>query len=594
MKQISLEQLTLTGFKSYVETTTFKPDPQAGLNFMTGINLAEPSLDANGCGKSALWDGLVWCLYGSTPRGGRASAITSWGKERPNVEVSLLIDGLPCTIDREGSPDRLYLDGEPCTQEQLVKELGLTRSAFLQSVVFGQDVPLFYDLSIPKRGVLLDEVLNLSLWLRASKSASEAVRSYAAELNKLAEQVAYLNGKIAVLENDKVVREAEANWADTHKQAMQSALQRIAQIEDAIKSAASAFTAAKRRLAALKPTTTDDRLDAEKAEWMAQLYQAQADLKKAEDAFDFYKHNLVCPTCHQKITPSFADDKMAEARKELKGCDQSIKQFEAQVRALQTEIDKERQFALLASRETEEARRAVNATDLQLRYQEQSLENYVRQAEEVADQTVNPFTAQLEKMATELRDAEAQLASLESTREDLTTAQSHAIYWRDGFKQVRLFLVARILRHLEVETANAAAALGLHGWKIEFATETENKSGTMEQGIQIEILMPEETLQSREWSPGELQRVRLAVAFGLAALIQAARGVRWDFEIFDEPSNWLSGGGIEALVSYLGERAEQTRKAIWLLDHRALPHGDFRAVWSAEKSTEGTTLRRLT
>ncbi len=84
-----------------------------GLHFITGKNLVDKNLDANGVGKSSLWDAISWVLYGRTLRGARASNVCSWqvgsGCE---VTLKLVVDDKSNVIFRSWSPNKLTLNDE--------------------------------------------------------------------------------------------------------------------------------------------------------------------------------------------------------------------------------------------------------------------------------------------------------------------------------------------------------------------------------------------------------------------------------------------------------------------------------------------------
>ena len=145
----------------------------AGLKFLSGANKVEPKLGANGAGKSTIWDAVAYCVTGASVRGVRASDLASWGGGKPRVMTAWEINGEIITIERHGSPERILLEDQPVDQATIDRTLGLSRGRFLQSVIFGQSVPLFIDLSGPERGALLDEVLDLGIWLKAAELASK-------------------------------------------------------------------------------------------------------------------------------------------------------------------------------------------------------------------------------------------------------------------------------------------------------------------------------------------------------------------------------------------------------------------------------------
>src|SRR5581483_96817 len=99
-------------------------------------------------------------------------------------------------VIRSGPPNRLFVGNIGTTDDYVVAEqtdvdriVGFDRDRFLQSVLFGQRVPAFLDLSIPDRGVLLDSVLRLGLWLELSERAGQRIRSAESDRVDLRERI---------------------------------------------------------------------------------------------------------------------------------------------------------------------------------------------------------------------------------------------------------------------------------------------------------------------------------------------------------------------------------------------------------------------
>lgn len=205
----------------------------------------------------------------------------------------------------------------------------------------------------------------------------------------------------------------------------------------------------------------------------------------------------------------------------------------------------------------------------------------------------NPYSVMLDKRAAKLREVTARIEELQDEHAALLGNVEISKFWRDAFKRVRLFMTQRALKHLEIEVEAAVASLGLVGWQIQFVTETENKSGGVKQGVQIIVTSPHAPPASWEsWSGGEGQRLRTAIAIGFASMLQRMRGVSYRFEMWDEPSAWLSEQGIEDLLGTLRQRAESEQLSLWLVDHRALHATAFDEIWTVSKGTNGSTVAR--
>lgn len=93
--------------------------PNAVLDFRTlenervlvaGANEDSTGADSNGAGKTALFDAIAWCLFGSTSRGLRADELIRRGANTASVTLTLKVGGIDVYIRRErGSSNTLEL-----------------------------------------------------------------------------------------------------------------------------------------------------------------------------------------------------------------------------------------------------------------------------------------------------------------------------------------------------------------------------------------------------------------------------------------------------------------------------------------------------
>ena len=168
------------------------------------------------------------------------------------------------------------------------------------------------------------------------------------------------------------------------------------------------------------------------------------------------------------------------------------------------------------------------------------------------------------------------------------------VHWVQGFKDVRLFLVAEALLQLEVEVNSALESLGLVGWSIHFAPDSETKAGATKRGFSVTVLSPvnERPVPWQVWSGGEAQRLRLAASMGLSNLISAYTAFEPFVEVWDEPTNGMSKEGIADLLTAMQERAQRYKRQVWVIDHRTLDAGLFQQTVTAVKAGGTTTLQR--
>jgi DNA repair exonuclease SbcCD ATPase subunit len=61
-----IKRVELTNFRSFAGDHSYELPTKAGLYNLTGQNLVNPRLGANGTGKSTFLEAIFWCLYGKT------------------------------------------------------------------------------------------------------------------------------------------------------------------------------------------------------------------------------------------------------------------------------------------------------------------------------------------------------------------------------------------------------------------------------------------------------------------------------------------------------------------------------------------------
>lgn len=593
MRTVSLGFMIVENFKSFIGVNEIAISNVPGLKYLGGSNKIMPRLGSNGAGKTSLWDALIWCWTGYSIRGHRASDLATWNtKAQPHVLTVIMIDGVENTIERWGSPNRLLINDIPSEQSEL-DALLLPRNCLLHSVVFGQSSKLFLDMSEPERGELLDSVLNLAIWSDLSDNARDKAKTALQEFNDVERQIEYNKGQMTAYEQQyTTAAENESTW-QAHHDATHAAL------NDQITQAQAEHSAEKRKLAALlaernKVPAQNLMLETMRSaeETLQTIHQTismqqhGAENLTAEHAF--FDQHTVCPTCQQRITDVFRFDKMALIADTLEKLEQ---------RQLTLANDEQREAAKVA-----EVRQAYNdyvhfshSIEQQIALAKQAcsnqgfnIERMLLQAKGMVAET-NPYTWQIQQAQAAYTEVADRMDALEETAGILSQQFAQYTYWQQGFKRVRLFEVNQVLDRLNLETANAASALGIGDWTITNAVSVETKSGTIKPGIFVTVTGPNGE-RIVEDSAGENQRVRLASAFGFSSLIQNMAGISFDFAVFDEPCAWLSTEGVYDLLDQLKDVAEINNKAIWVLDHRVLDYSGFTERWRVTKGQTGSRL----
>lgn len=586
MKQISLKSGYLDKFKSfYKRTELFFPD-DCSLTLFSGDNKLEPRLGANGAGKSTLFDALCFCLYGSSINGMRIGDLVSYGEKVTSVGFTFLIDDREVSIGRSGPPNRIYVDGKVVEQADIDKLIGMSRQRFLNSVLYGQAAPLFVDLSIPERGVFLDELLDLQFWMRASDKAGKTHKTISSDIAKLKIEIGRTEGSLSSLESVEELTQKENTWQATQDKRIEDLITEFEQREMNLNS-----------IVIPDKETVDNSLK-EMRELCDELFlkstrieneisNDEKDSRNLEKAIKFFDDNQVCPTCSQPITRDFVHKHTDEQRFDLAILNDRIEKLTTSSKAVKEELAIQRKL-LQDAVETQEREKGARAQLIaQVDIEKHMLDQLEHQITALGEEE-NPYTKRREQVEATRAIFEEKFVQQKVEETNLNNKLGQYDFWREAFKRVRLYCIKTVLQQLDIEVMNAASSLGLIGWKIQFTTETETKSGTIKTGVQIKVESPTMPGPFSAWSGGEGQRVRLCVSLGLASLIQRWTGVRWDVEIFDEPTTWLSEAGISDLLDLLKSRTEIQQKRIFIIDHRGLQHSGLDHVITVTKGAEGS------
>lgn len=577
-----LRSIGIQGFRSFTtEQALDFTSLQPGLYHVQGVNLTEPALEANGAGKSSLFEAPYWCLYGKTTRDLHGDAVVNWqGKERCFVITELDVPAGRLAVLRARNPNTLdiSLNGEeprPISQEDLETLLGMGPEMFLYSIHFAQFVPAFVDLRPAEQMAVYSAVLNLEVWEVASDRAAAANRDLEPKIIAGRETLARLEGQAEQL-LATAYKKQERDWDVAQKK---KALAQEASLHEA-------RAAVAQTLLLVKAAETGA------AEFRARrevVQQAAAEVAKYEHEERRLKQELItlrsknytkCPTCGASVTRTHILKEIQNKEKEFKKAAAAAKTA-VTLHDVRMKDMVQFQDAEMAYSEAKTKEGVVTA----------GVQAAVKRLQEL-QQEPNPYTQQREAQQKQAAALEQEMGHLEVSLKHLSTAQAAAQFWVKEFKELRLSIIQESLAQLTVETNESLFQLGLPDWSIAFDTERVTKSKTVDKNFTTQVQAPnvEHAVPWKVWSGGESQRLRLAVALGFNNLICSQLEVQPSVEFFDEPTQWLSSTGVESLLSILSERAKRYRKVILLADHRSFAFGEFVGTIEVIKDKNGSRL----
>lgn len=608
--QLRLVSLKLTDFKAYAGTHTWNLPEQAGLFYITGQNKFNRRLGANGIGKSTLTDAINWILYGKTSRGLKASDVVSWGRMSCQAVACFLIGDEQFDIQRTQRPNKITINGEPANQDELSKLIRLNQEALNNSMLLPQFGNSFLDLSPTGKLAMFAQVMDLDYWLERSKIASDTSDEIENNIHSVKEIIAKLRGKIETLKSGfQSLRQKSAEFKiNTEKQIkeLQKEIKQIKSLHEAenlklkkverkLEQSRKDRDAAVKSIHKLREAVDNHRPKHATLQANIDISQRQIKELRAESAKAEKLEGSVCPTCHQVISKDHTRKHIKVLVQKEHKLEVIISNFQKDLKMVRVEMQRDTDAYHDASRAAKKAADLYNdlfSSVSKLRASSANLHNRCvvldSKLSEIRKRS-NPYKALIDSNLKERKTLIKRIANNRKILNDQRIIYEATSYWIKGFKRVRLFVIEEALTALEIEVNNLLISLGLIDWKITFDIERENKSGGVTKGFTVLIHSPKHSkpVKFESFSGGEIQRLRLAGDLGLSNLIMEQAGFENLVEIIDEPSEHLSGEGIEDLIETLAERAHETKKQIWLMDHSTINSAMFSGVLSCVMNKKG-------
>lgn len=602
--------VSLENFKCFYGVHEFEFPQEPGLFYLTGRNQFNSRLGANAVGKSSLIDAIEWIIYGKTSRGLRAGDIVSWGKKKCKASVTLMVGEEEVEITRIQSPNSLSINGSAASQDEVSKLIRLNQEAFNNSIILPQFGESFFDLSPTKKLEIFSQVMNLDYWLDRSRAASAKADTIANNISNIENLIYKAEGRLeSTREQIKDLESKSKDFADKAKDEVEAH-------EQEIKRQTRVVDKARKKLKRLAKRS--DGLDDDLKEIKKELIEAGEEFSAIEKRYMDYitdtksllryikdlnikveeaekQRNTVCPTCEQPIDDKHISNKQSGHKSEIKKAQGILDDLERKIAKLEDKRTKHRQEVLeikVLRDNTERAAVEITNKANSLKRDIQHADELIKAAEgrikKLQDQE-NPFDALIAKSKQLRKKLKIEVKEHSVERDKLKSMHEAYSYWIGGFKRVRLFVLEEALLNLEIEVNNLLVSLGLVDWTIKFDVERETKSGTISKGFSVFIHSPrhDKPVKFEAWSGGETQRLRLAGDLGLANLIMEQAGFTSHIEIIDEPSEHMSPEGIEDMLETLHQRAHDTGKSIWLVDHNTMEFSGFSGTLTAIMDEKG-------
>lgn len=617
--RISPQSLEIQGFRSFSAPQVFEFAAGPGLCCITGENLFEPELGSNGSGKSSIWEAFFWLLTGKSSRGLESPSLHNWDSKNPlRVKFTFLRDGEPFTIERLWKPviritvtGKDWPKGKVMSQTELQTWLGYSPDILMQSVYCGQFAPMFLDMTAGDKLKFLMSLMDMERWNSYRSAADQKKKAHDGEFAKGQTALTMKRATSTSLEREyKTLNDSHMNWKVTQDGRRAAVAESIAENHATLKLTEDALdhfkvslkvedtdvlnkakSEAEAEIAALTPEIM--KFQAGIGEWTGAIRTADTLLAKFNNlALSGYK----CPTCDQDMDVAHAQKETACAKADKEKARETVADLKARQgklenkqRSLQQNVFNLAQRINKAAVEASTFRQHIKGEELKIKHLQGTITKLEGDLEAIKNET--PIYGDLAKDKLEqLRRCNESIHKMEAELSSMQMATSCLSFWQKGYKEIQLFLMSEITSQLEMAYNSSLESFGMGRWKISITVENETKSGTLQHKFLVFIQPPgvESPVAWESFCGGESQRLRLACAFGTLDLIEQLTGIKWDFEVWDEPTQHLSEEGMEDLIGILSQRALTANKQVWVIDHRRLQYASVNYRVHVARTSDGS------
>lgn len=606
---MKLQFLIIEGFKSFIQKQLFVFDLNPGFYFVAGNNQVEPNLGSNGAGKSSLFDALCWVLFGKTSTNLKAGNVVPWGHK--TCKVTLSFDNH--VLIRTQSPNTLTLDKQTITQEALEKGIGLDFTSFLYSILISQKGIKFFDLSPTEKMDVFSSIMEnvVEKWTKYSEDCKSNSEIISENIIITEKDLSLIQGQVQGLRTDSLEITIK-EWEDQRLESIEKAEKMILEYQKEVEDKNKTVQLLTKQIEKL--TQKNDKVDTEVNEAQlhytnsvqilsnkeAEIKVTQNDINHLQTELDKFKGmKNTCPYCGQQVTEQHINKETKKLRDAILLNRSCVAKSTEDLKSLQDKVYNDTKTVKNTTETLKKGQKDLQEATTNKRLLENTIQEYKKtlntntKAYQELKEQVNPYLTIKEKNQRKIVFLNRRIMYLSLIINNLNQEKEILDFWKKGFKEIRLMVIEEAIKDLEIQINNNLQQLGLLDWEIVLDIERETKRGTTLGGFTVKVLSPYNTelVPFESWSGGEGQRLRLAGTLGLIDFIQDRKGIDWNIEIYDEPSQFLSEEGIEDLLENLNDRARSTQKIIFIVDQRSLhTRGEFSGMIEIVKDKDGSQI----
>lgn len=600
---IIFEKVELLDVFSHRETTVALSG-FTGPVLVVGENRDSESCDSNGSGKSAIFETVVWALFGQTLRGvGSREVVRKGSPKGGGAWVYWRIEG---EGNRDGSytvgrfQDHpkwknsllLYKNGDEIpvkekreTQHQIEEILGTDFNLFVESVILGQDSISFATATDAEKKRILEHVAQLEkfdvflnitkqrlseILVKQTSLGTEVVRLTATR-GELVVALQRAERNAATFESERVLKiqaleqaQAELTTQGRSEEIVRKDLQHLADQDFGVEGLETELR---------EVTDTYTTLVQRIGEVSGILKGAKKQVLDSEIALKSVKE--MCPTCKRPFDRESLEVTKKQLREQLDVRKSRVVELELELDSL-TAKQEVAVSQLGESREQFQEARSLESIrqrkigELKIELTQISGQQFrlgqIRHEIETERIRVNPHVQEVEELKGRIVDCESELTKLENAREDLVAQVQYLDFWVKGFgkKGVRGLVLDQVANALNHFVAKYSQYLTDGEIEVQFSTQRELVSGDYTEDFSVRGLNRHGADVYKGNSVGERQRVDMAIALALQDLIRSRLSSGINLFVCDEAAAHLDSEGEERMLRLLRDLTSQGRSTFYI------------------------------
>lgn len=578
-----------------IEAKNFRSYSHLKVNLDNYHGLTLLSAD-NGSGKSSIYFALLYALYGKCPDGTKADEVIKHGSKGGTfTRVSLEINGKDYEVTRyrkdkeyknkviltcNGEDITLSTDKE--TNDKIIDILGFKEDTLLNSLVFSpEQLNTFINATDKTKKAMLEDLTNIAVYRKAYTLVKEDLKEAQEGLSKAQEGQQHIidlgNYQKALEEqwkqNTATLEGQKKKYLDYLAQTDQATLEKevdnqtglveynkqiLQNLNNQIDKLGINTTAPHLNEYNQARSLADRKYNVQKHTY-DQLQEIFAQLKKVQNT-----PNAICSLCGNVLD---AQHKQVEITNLTKQLQEGKQQYLSQKKEYNQAEDKAQQVKVIVNQEQASAKESLNKLN-QLNSQKEKINAQMRQATlalQEAQQRLNQYQdaqTELSRLNQQVIEKPKELATdyhsqLIKAQDQVSRAKDkieklqklETVYSDQGVKtqalnQVVPFLNDHLAKALDILTGGEIQAM--------ITSQTQTKTGTVKNKIDLLVNTPNAKKTYQELSSGEKRRVGISLNIAFMQYLQTQIGGT-NLVVLDELFDNLDQEGIGTVVNLLSE-----------------------------------------